>query len=156
RLDCDSCSRLYCGEGRNRMRLTSIVALGLVLCCCIAVASEGQSHGRKYKWKDGEGNVHYADDLPSEAIKYGYDVINAEGLLVKHVDRAKTPDELKAEEAAAAAKAAAQKASDEEAQRDKQMLAAYPNEEDLVKSQQQHLDGIDQNIHATELSLANQ
>ncbi len=46
--------------------------------------------------------------------------------------------------------------ADAQAKSDQQVLAAYPNERELVSSQQAQLDMMDQNIHSTEISLQSQ
>ena len=132
--------------------LFAALSLGLTFA---ASAQEVDKHNR-YKWKDGQGNLHYDDALPTEALQFGYDVVNGHGLVVKRVERARTTEEQKADEAAAAQKAAQNRAAEEQAARDQQMLAAYPNERELVSSQQAQLDMLDQNILATELSLQSQ
>lgn len=138
---------------RTLGNVLAILALGLAL-AAPAVAAK-PDHNR-YKWKDAQGNLHYDDALPTEALQFGYEVVNPRGLVIKHVDRAKTMEELHAD-AAASAKAAEQKhADDAQAQNDQQLLAAYPSEQALVSSQQAQLDMIDQNVHATQLSLENQ
>ena len=133
----------------------SLVVFALIFGVIASSAAETGIHNR-YKWKDAQGNLHYDDALPTAALQFGYDVVNAQGIVVKHVDRAKTAEELKADEAAAAQKAAQNRAAEEQATRDQQVLAAYPNERELVSSQQAQLDMLDQNILATELSLQSQ
>jgi Domain of unknown function (DUF4124) len=115
-----------------------------------------RSGGHRYKWTDAQGLVHYSDNLTQDALMVGYDVINQQGVIVKHVDRAKTPEEIKAAEATAAAAAIAKREADHQAQADQQTLAAYSSERELRTAQQSQLDMIDQNIHATDISLANQ
>ena len=129
------------------------LALGLVL--AVPSVSAATDHNR-YKWKDAQGNLHYDDALPTDALQFGYEVVNPQGLVVKHVDRAKTPEELQADAAVAKKIAAQKRVDDEQAQSDQQLLAAYPTEQTLVSSQQAQLDMIDQNIHATQLSLDSQ
>jgi hypothetical protein len=119
-----------------------------------AVAQNTERH--RYKWKDAQGNLHFDDALPPEAAKLGYDVVNAQGIVVKHVERAKTDEEDKAEAAAAASKAEHDRTAADQARSDQQILAAYPNEGEFVSAQQQQMDMIDQNIHATEISLQSQ
>jgi hypothetical protein len=110
----------------------------------------------RYKWRDGQGNLHYDDALPNEAVQYGYDVVNPNGLVVKHVDRARTAEEMKADKEAAAKAAAAQRVVEEQNKNDQQILAAYPTEHDLTLAQQSQIEMIDQSVHATEVSLQNQ
>ena len=133
--------------------LLATVALGLALA---APSVSAKTDHNRYKWKDAQGHLHYDDALPTEALKFGYEVVNPQGLVVKHVDRPKTPEELQVD-AAAAKKAATQKHIDDtQAQNDQQLLAAYPSEQALVSAQQAQLDMIDQNVQATQLSLGSQ
>ena len=110
----------------------------------------------RYKWRDGQNNIHYDDVLPDEALKYGYDIISPTGLFLKHVDRAKTPEELAADKAAAEKVATAKRLQDDQLRKDQQMLAAYPSEQDLQNSQREQLAVIDQTVQATQASLQNQ
>ena len=41
----------------------------------------GKAHQR-YKWTDGEGALHYSDSLPPEAVKYGFEIVNAQGVVL--------------------------------------------------------------------------
>lgn len=133
----------------------SLVIFALILGVVAHATAQGGVHNR-YKWTDAQGNLHYDDALPTEALQFGYVVVNAQGIVVKRVERARTTEEQKADEAAAAQKAAQNRAAEEQAARDQQVLAAYPNERELVSSQQAQLDMLDQNILATELSLQSQ
>jgi hypothetical protein len=133
--------------------LFAVVALAFSTGAAAQGAELGHSH---YKWRDGQGNPHYDDVLPEEAYKYGYDVVNGAGIVVKHVDRARTPEELATDKAAAEKAAATKRAQDDLLRKDQQMLAAYPSEQDLQNSQREQLAVIDQTVQATEASLQNQ
>jgi hypothetical protein len=135
------------------MKLFAIPAL--LITANLAVAQLPPSHNH-YKWRDGQGNLHYDDVLPEEAFKYGYDVVNGNGIVVKHVDRARTPEERAADKAAADKAASLQRARDEEMRKDQQMIAAYPTEQDLQNAQREQLVVIDQTVEATQASLQNQ
>jgi hypothetical protein len=110
----------------------------------------------RYKWKDAQGSLHYDDILPEAALQFGYDVVNQNGMLIEHVDRARTAEEQKADKETAAKAAAEKHIAEQQAQHDQQMLAAYPNEEDLTRNQQAQLDSLDQEVRATQLSLDSQ
>lgn len=114
-----------------------------------------EGHNR-YKWRDGQGNLHFDDALPIEALQFGYDVVNPQGLVVKHVDRAKTDQELKAEQVEADKRAEQKRITDERTKADQQLLAAYPTEADLASSQQAQIQMLDQNITATTASMESQ
>ena len=137
--------------------MRSFIILTLAFSVAVASAAPPSKGGHtQYKWKDASGNVHFADILPAEGLQLGYDVVDAQGRVVKHVDRAKTPEELQADESAASQAAKATHAAEDQAKHDQQILAAYPNEQELASAQQAQLNMIDQNIQATESSLASQ
>lgn len=138
------------------MRSITATAFVLMLVCvhCVQAAAPSQPAGRShFRWKDATGTPHYSDMLTPEALQFGYDILNPKGVVVKHVDRQRTPEELFTEEAASQAAASAKREADQQALTDKRMLAAYPTEKDLVSSRQAQLDSIDRNIHAANNSL---
>ncbi len=138
------------------MRTIGLLLSTLMLACVTAaLAAESGSHNR-YKWKDAQGNLHYDDALPTEALQFGYDEVNSQGLVVKHVDRTKTAEETKADEEAAARQAAQKHTTEEQAAHDQQMLAAYPDERELIGAQQAQMDVLEQNIRTTQISLDSQ
>src|SRR5437660_3365005 len=113
----------YTETRRNPLMRLSIVllaALGLTANVCAFAQSNASEHNR-YKWKDGQGNLHYDDSLPEAALQFGYDVVNKNGMLVKHVDRARTPEEQAADKLAAAKLAEEKRSAEEQMQHDQQM-----------------------------------
>ncbi|WP_158881286.1 DUF4124 domain-containing protein [Rhodanobacter sp. L36] len=124
---------------------------------CTSVCVHAQNTGNvRYRWHDAQNLPHYSDSLTTEAMKYGYDVVNDRGIVVQHVSR-----QLNAEERAVASKLAEQQAAkdhaaQEVADAEAQMLSAYPDEETYRISQQQALDTIDQQILTTQINLRSQ
>lgn len=110
----------------------------------------------RYKWRDEAGNLHFSDNMPPEAARLGYELVNQQGLVVRRVERAKTTEELAQAKADAEKQAEERRKADETSRLDAQMLAAYPTEEDLRKSIQAQIDLITQNIQATEVGIASQ
>jgi len=131
----------------------SLLLAGALLSIAALGATPG---GTRYKWRDAQGAVHFADTLPPEALQLGYDVVNGEGLVVRHVDRPKTPEERKAEALAAAEQAATKRRATEAAAADHQLLATYPNESDLARVHKDRLTAIDQTLSNINVSVADQ
>jgi len=77
-------------------------------------------------------------------------------MVVKHVDRARSAAELKADADAAATAAAAKQRIEEQARADQQLLLAYSNESELITAQQGHLAAIDQSIKTVRASQVDQ
>lgn len=137
------------------MRKSLLVFAAVVLVASLSVCAQNTGNIR-YKWYDGQGLMHFSDSLTAEAMKYGYDLVNDHGMVVRHVPRQLSAEERAAANRLAAEQAAKQRAAQEIANAEAQMLAAYPNEESYRISQQQVLDTIDQQIHTTQINLHSQ
>lgn len=137
------------------MRKLLPVFAAVVLIASLSAYAQNTGNIR-YKWYDGQGLMHFSDSLTSEAMKYGYDLVNDHGLVVQHVPRQLSAEERAASNKLAAAQAVKQRAAQEIANAETQMLAAYPDEESYKISQQQSLDTIDQQIHTTQINLRSQ
>ncbi|AIF46263.1 ABC transporter ATPase [Dyella japonica] len=135
------------------MRRTVLVIALLALTA--GLHAQNGSHYR-YRWKDASGLPHYSDSLSSEAIKYGYDLVNDRGLVIQHVDRQLTPEERAAAQKAAEAKAATDRQAQQRTRDDQQMLNAYPDEATYKKGQQENLDNLEQQIATTRINLRTQ
>lgn len=139
-----------------RKALIIITAIGLGFGGLVEAQQANMGSSVQYRWRDAQGLAHYSDSLSSDAIANGYDVVNSQGLVMRHVERPLTASERivakkQAEEAAA------RKRQDEQHQReDQQMLAAYPDEASFVAAQKDELDSIDQQITTTRTSLGTQ
>ncbi len=137
------------------MRRTVFVIALLALAAGLHAQTQTASHYR-YRWKDATGLPHYSDSLTSDALKYGYDLVNDRGLVVQHVERQLTPEERAAAQKAAEAKAASDRVAQQRARDDMQMLNAYPTEDAYKRSQQDALDSLDQQITTTRTNLRSQ
>lgn len=137
------------------MRRTVFVIALLALTAGLHAQAQSGSHYR-YRWKDATGLPHYSDSLTSDALKYGYDLVNDHGTVVQHVDRQLNPEERAAAQKAAEAKAASDRVAQQRAREDAQMMNAYPTELDYKKSQQDGLDSLDQQIATTRSNLRTQ
>lgn len=62
-----------------------------------------------YRWTDASGVVHFSDTIPSSALAGGYDIVDSQGMVVRHVERELTPAERRAAATRAAQDAAARR-----------------------------------------------
>ncbi len=143
------------------MRLSVPILWFLLLLPLAAAAAEGTTPTTHYRWKDPAGVVHFGDTIPASALAYGYDIVNDQGVVIRHVARELAPAERRAAEAAAAKAAAEQREARQRAFADSQLLAAYPSESDLREAQQAQLkqlqfdiDTLQTNLHSQEETLA--
>ena len=137
------------------------VARPIVIALCagasagVFAASAGLDHNR-FKWHDPAGNLHYSDTLPPEAAKYGYEVVSPQGIVVKHVERAKTSAELAAAKTAAARAQSERDVTAAQAREDERLISGYPEESDLKRAQAQKLEMLGQQVVAAQISLRSQ
>jgi hypothetical protein len=110
----------------------------------------------RYKWKDASGHSFFSDSLTPEAMKSGYDVVNAQGVTVRHVDRQLTADEREAARKVAEQQAAVQAAADQRKRDDAQLLNAYPDEAAFSTAKQAELDNVEQAARTTRMNLQGQ
>ena len=136
------------------MRSTIVMAITLALASVAESSVAATSGHTQFRWRDGTGEMHYADTLTPEALQQGYDVLDAKGAVARHVDRPRTTEELQAEQASAEATATAKRKAELQAIHDERMLAAYPTEKDFVAARQAQIDSIDQNIRTATNSLS--
>jgi hypothetical protein len=128
------------------------LALSCLLLAPLAAAQTGDHEHLRYRWTDAAGQIHLSDEVPVEAARLGYDVINQYGSVVRHVEGAKTAEQLAAQKQA---DQAAKRAADQQ-RIDQQLLLSYPTEADLVAAQNDHLQMLRQRIEATEINMKSQ
>ena len=132
------------------------ILLATLLAAAATNAAAQKSDHNRFKWRDANGNLHYGDSLPPEAARYGYEIVNPQGLVIKRVAREKTAAELAVAKATAAREKAERDAAEARARADEQLLANFPEEEDLLRAQRQRVEMLDQQVNAARISLRNQ
>jgi hypothetical protein len=139
------------------MRLTIFFAATLALAAA-APLTHAQNKGvhYRYRWTDTHGIVQYADSPTAEALQAGYDVIDARGSVVRHVDRMKTAAEKRSDADAAVAATQAQQQETRLVDSDRQLLAAYPTEQALIEMQNKRIAAIDQQLGNIKISQTDQ
>ncbi len=137
------------------MQLRAILTAALALAAILALSTaQAQSSGKKlYKWTDQQGNVHYSDQIPPEAKEYARERFSDRGVSVERIDRAMTPEEIAAQQAAEDKAIADAKAAEERRKADEALLNSYANEEDLVRSFNQRIDLLNQTVEARRIEI---
>ncbi|HET7300596.1 MAG TPA: DUF4124 domain-containing protein [Oleiagrimonas sp.] len=135
------------------LRTLSIILIGLA---ASVQAGQPQNTTFRYRWVDATGLPHYSDSLSIKAIKYGYDVLDARGMVVRRVAGEMSSAERKLADAKAAHAASTREAALDQQEQDRQMLMAYPTEASYAAAQQARLDSLDDHIHTTQMNLQSQ
>ncbi len=88
-------------SGRSsRLRVRSLLLAAAALAASAAFAAPGpQSSSGKttYRWVDDQGVVHYGDQIPPEYAGKDREIMNPQGVPVKHVDGQKSAEQIAAE-----------------------------------------------------------
>ncbi|HKU80143.1 MAG TPA: DUF4124 domain-containing protein [Rhodanobacteraceae bacterium] len=138
-------------------RIPSCLLFAAVACgMCAPAFAAPPTPTTHYRWTDASGVVHFSDTIPSSALSGGYDIVNSQGMVVRHVARELTSAERRAASARAAQEAAVLREAQQRRVADAQMLAAYPTDKDLQASQQAQLRQIQADIGSLETNLRSQ
>lgn len=141
----------------RRVAWTLLPAMLLALVCALpANAGNTTTPSLHYRWKDAAGVVHFGDTIPASALAGGYDIVNNEGQVVRHVPRQLTPAQRKAAALAAARAADARRAQQQQTLEDAQLLSAYPTAKALQQAQRAQLQQIHFDIAALQQNLLSQ
>jgi hypothetical protein len=89
-----------------------------------------------------DGQVIMKDHVPPEYAQMGYEVLNDQGFVVKHVLRAATAEELAAKEAKEAIKAARIERIRVRREADQGLLRIYSKPEDVERARKRKVDNI--------------
>lgn len=139
------------------MRLNALLLSSLLLAIAVATPARADNTPTEhYRWKDASGLVHYSDTIPSSALAGGYDIVDNQGVVVRHVGRELTPAERRVAAAQAAQQAAAKHAAQQQMLADAQLMAAYPTATALAQAQQGQLKQIEIDIATYEGNLKDQ
>ncbi|WP_298217839.1 DUF4124 domain-containing protein [Halothiobacillus sp.] len=142
----------------QHFRISCFLHVFVVLITIMCTGFVSVAYADLYRWTTKDGMVHLGDNMPSSQAMEGYDLINpSTGEVIRHIDRAKTPQELAVEAAAKKAEeqAAEKKRTEEEAQarHDHMLLDLYSNTSDLERAKSQRLSEIDGLIKQTQNAL---
>lgn len=140
----------------RRFALTLLPAALLACCVALPAFAGDTTPTTHYRWKDAAGVVHFGDTIPASALAGGYDIVDNDGRVVRHIARELTPAERRAAAATAAREAAAKRVAQQQQLEDAQMLSAYPTSRDLEQSQQAQLQQIRNDIATLQTNLRSQ
>ena len=134
----------------RKVRLKLLVVGPLLL--AMAQASAEQT---LYRWVDDEGVVHYSDHVPQVYSSRDHEILNDQGVAVRHVEGAATEEELAERARVAAVQEAEAEAALALARRDKVLLDTYLSVAEIESLRDRRLGLLGSQLNATELYLEN-
>lgn len=140
-----------------RTPLCLAIALAFTLAPAVADAQkkkQATTAKKLYRWVDKNGNVHFDDALPPEAVDQARTEFSSKtGSTTGKVDRALTPEELAAQAAQQQTEAAAAAAAADQERREKAMLESYQSEDDLRRAYGERIALLKQTLESTDVGL---
>ena len=108
-----------------------------------------------YRWVDDEGVVHYSDHVPQVYSSRDHEILNGQGVAVRHVEGAATEEELAERARVAALQEAEAEAALALAQNDRVLLDTYLSVAEIESLRDRRLGLLGSQLNATELYLEN-
>lgn len=134
---------------------------GLLLLALLLTAASTDLTARTYRWTDEQGNVYYSDRVPPEHVKSARTQLNDRGIETRHIEAAKSEEELAREAELRRLRAEEQRLIAEQRERDQVLIRTFRNEDDIQMAMNGKLVSIDTsiqidrtNIHRLKLKLA--
>ena len=124
------------------MHLRPPIILAVIVLALLAI----DSHAKTYRWVDANGRVHYSDRVPHEAIERERSRLDARGLEVEKIDRAKTAEELAQEAELKQLRLEEQRLIQEQRKKDRVLLRTFRSEDDILMTRDGKLTTIDASI----------
>jgi hypothetical protein len=104
-------------------------------------------------WTNNEGVRECGTTVPPEFAQQGHEVMNRQGRVVSETERAKSEEELKAEEKQAELDREKKMAEEERARKDQILLDVYAKVEDIEKARDDKIKVIQSRINLTKSSI---
>ena len=124
----------------------ALTALVIAAAFCIVA---GTARAALYKWVDEKGVVHYTDTLPPEAVDKARTELNNQGVPLKKMDKALSPEQRRAIEQDAQRQKQAARQQEETARRDRALLSSYSSEAEIDLARKRSLQTIDSVVQST-------
>jgi hypothetical protein len=127
-------------------------ALPLVLLLTLGLATETLAD--TYRYKDDRGRTVHGSTVPPQYVKNGYEVLNDRGQVIRVVPRAKTPEELAAEEATREQREAEEAIARAQREKDNLLLRLYRSPAEIARKRDERVTLIDGQLTALAAALA--
>lgn len=116
---------------RTRHTISALILTGAAIGFVLSHGSALGASPRLYKWVDEHGQIHYSDSVPPEDVGRGRSVLNQQGVTVRMVPPAKTPEQIEEDRRQAEIQAEIQRQRDAAIAHDRLLLDTYNEAQDI-------------------------
>lgn len=110
---------------------------------CFAFVANSFAATRYYRYEDANGFRVIHDTIPPEMVHKGYDILGADGRLLRTVPRALTKEELEALDEQKKSGAVLAEEAAKQAAADKKLLTIFSNPKDAERARDRKLEALD-------------
>jgi len=136
----------------KRMRKAITLLIPLLLVSTLSSVC----HGELYRWEDQDGKVHYTDSIPPDQVESGHTELSEEGIRVKSVGKAKTPEEVEKEQELKRLRAEQKKLLEKQRSEDQVLVRTFHSEDDIIMAREGKITAIEVMIEATKNNVLRQ
>ena len=115
-----------------------------------ALVAASAAPATTYKWVDDKGVVHYTDRMPPDQVDKGRVELNRDGIAVKKVEPAPTPEQRKAKEAEEARQKELAREKEDVARRNRALLQSYTSEAEIELARKRAISTLDAVIQSAQ------
>jgi len=123
------------------------------LLAALLVTAGAVNAERTFKWIDDQGNVHYGDRVPMQAVTQHREEINEQGRTLKEYPKSSSAEEIAQQKRRAMLEKEKQQQEEEQARRDRELLASYASEKDILIARESELGNIEEFIRMTKIRI---
>ena len=114
--------------------------------CVVLLSGSFSAQAKMYKWTDEEGQIHFGDKVPEEYLVREHDELNDSGVVIKHMQAAKTAEQKVEERRIEYERKKAAILEKQKKQRDRVLLDTYTTERDLIVARDSRLEAVEAQI----------
>ncbi len=111
------------------------------------MATMGSASAQKlYKYVDKDGNVTFSDQVPPEQVDEGREEMNAQGVKINEVERARTDEELRIDSEKQAALDLVRQEQEDRLTTEKKLLDSYASADHIIQVRDEKIEPIKKSI----------
>jgi hypothetical protein len=135
----------------DRIAMKKMFRYSLLLLLLLLFGSA--SAAKLYRWVDQDGNVHFSDQVPPEAMQGAHSQLNKQGMTVEKQGAVKSAEQKAREEELERLRKEQQQLVAEQQARDKALLRTFRTEDDIILTRNGKLAAVDSQIQLTQSNI---
>ncbi len=122
-------------ESSLNIKPSTLAGTAALLAAVVLLLSVTPLAAETYRWKDKDGKTHYGEAVPAEYADQPYDVLNNQGIVIRHVeDTTASVDAMSEEEPEKKEREPLISAEERQVQTDRLLVIRYSSEEEIIKA----------------------